>query len=139
MVMAAALGIAGAAEACRIEPRPEITYDRWIERADQLVFGRVVSIGHVREPTYDGRTWSRPIMQVDRRYVPRGGSPERITIRGENLVPQCVPTMTSEMRGLRVGDEVLVMLDEERVAFGLMKADSYEARRYVDRLTPPAE
>jgi archaeosine-15-forming tRNA-guanine transglycosylase len=139
MAMAATLGTASGAEACRIEPRPTITYDRWVEEADQVVLGRVVSIGQVREPTHDGRTWARPVMQVDRMRVLRGVSSERISVRGEDVMSQCEPTITSEIRGLRVGDEVLVMLDDEQIAFGLMKATTDEARRYVNRLTLPAE
>ena len=139
MVMAAALGMAGEASACRVETASTVIYDRWIQDADQIILGHVVTIGHRQEPMYDGGTWSRPVIEVDRTRVLRGGSTDRIIVRGEDLVPQCEPTVTSEIRDLQIGDSVLVMLDDEQTAFGLMKATNYDARRYVDRLTRPAE
>jgi hypothetical protein len=140
VAMAAALMVAGEAEACRVYRSPMPIYEGWFNAADGIVLGRVVSIGEIQEPDEGGRTWSRPVMEVEPVSILRGASSSgRISIRGEDLVSSCEPTLAGTISSLKVGDDVLVMLDEKQTAFGLIEASSDVAQSYVARLTPPVE
>jgi hypothetical protein len=134
------LSLAGQAQACRISSPPKVTYDQWVETADRIVLGRVASVGRVQETDAQGGEWTRPMAEVEGIRVLRGAlSPDRISLRSNGLMTVCYPTIHSEISDLTVGDEVVVMLDENDAVLGLMKANLDTAQTYIARLTPSAE
>ena len=139
-IAAAALSLAGQAEACRVYTPPTVTYDRWFDSADQILVGRVSSIRKVEAINSLGDVWARPVVEVERLRALRGTSgPEIVTVWGETLIAMCQPTVSSNIENLEIGDEVVVMLDESGTAFGLIDNSLEVTQTYVARLTPPVE